>query len=148
MGGGGPITHHDYMTLGQNDDDHPDYVDFYDDFKNNGYFSAERDGIFHYCIFCHYCWAQNPGESFNKDRAGRYRGDDFVVTKKQSKYTFMHELGHTLDLDHSMNKDGTFPYPDDYSTKKDAKKSVMYYRSADATGGYTYDKLWKYIDLT
>lgn len=147
MGGGGSIGYEEYITFGQDDPAHPEYPDFYDDYKNGGQFSNNRDDIFHYVIFCDKCWADSGG-GFNSNRAGRgeINGDDFVVCSSQSPYTFIHELGHNLDLSHSMESDGSFPYAD-YTSENDAKKSVMFYSSAQATNGYTYDELWKYIDL-
>ncbi len=147
MGGGGDLVEYEeHITFGQRDPNNPDIPDFYDEYKNGGYYQNSRENKFHYVIFCDGCWA-NSGTGFNGDRAGRgeINGDDFVVCSSKSKYTFMHELGHNLGLDHSMEKDGTFPYAE-YNTKSEAKKSVMYWRSSEANG-FTYDKLWPYIDL-
>jgi hypothetical protein len=146
MGGGEALDYEKYITF-RDEDPTKSYPNFYIDYKNGGHFESERKDIFHYCIMVDNCWADS-GSGFNGDRAGRGEtgGDDFVVCSSQSKYTFMHELGHNLDLSHSMRKDGSFPYSE-YATKGGAKRSVMYYISAQASRGYTYDRLWKYIDL-
>ena len=146
--GEGGLTEVTRITFGQDDPAHPDYPDFYDDYKNGGHFDSNRKDIFHYVIFCDECWARKGTDPFNSNRAGRGNrpGDDFVVCSSNSDYTFMHELGHNYHLRHSMECDGTFPYTE-YTTRADARKSVMYYRSADATDGYTYDQLWSYLDL-
>jgi hypothetical protein len=111
-------------------------------------FDINRWHVFHYVVFCDKIWF-DWGSGFKDDwrGLGETPGDEFMISTNQEKYTFMHELGHNLNLHHPINKNGSYYYSD-YNTKSEAKKTVMYAPSSSATGGYTYDKLWKYIDLT
>lgn len=145
MGGGQDIGYSEFITFGDTDPDNPTYPDFYTDYKNNGFFSINRLGIFHYAIFCDKSWAMSEG-IFTSNRIGLAEaigGNDFIVCTGYSKNTFMHELGHDLGLMHSMEKAGTFNYPQYYDTKSEAKQTIMYYQSGSSTNDY--DELWQEI---
>ena len=110
MGGGGTITHHDKFT-----------DDVESDCKDN-YFSNERKGIFHYCVFAH----KNKDGSNTKLGSADGPGYFFVIFdansddgNKKQEIEFMHELGHNLighwnpgnrdhnpNADHLKNRDG------------------------------------------
>ena len=54
MGGGGPITHVNPLNYKEEDGD-PNFIDDY--FYNDALFDQDRQHIFHYCVFCHECFA-------------------------------------------------------------------------------------------
>lgn len=80
----------------------------YDELYNNN-FAADRKGLFHYCVFGH----QQPGTA--SAGIARVFGDKLIVTLINGgnlddpewiadvAATFMHELGHNLDLRHGGN---------------------------------------------
>ncbi|MBG0738047.1 hypothetical protein IV500_01170 [Paeniglutamicibacter antarcticus] len=77
----------------------------FDKLKNRvgGFFSSGRTGIFRYCVFCH-----QIGSVGNSGVARSIPGSDLIVslgtfasvTDTNVSGTFMHELGHSLGLQH------------------------------------------------
>jgi len=111
MDGGKPIDYSKKMYF--KEEDGHDYPNFYDDYySKDSYFSKNRHDIFHYCVFCYYCYAKDKDGDWgtNRDGRGSYGGDYFVIcdanmgeflvasSKIDQAQTFMHELGHNLKL--------------------------------------------------
>ncbi len=65
-------------------------------------FAANRNGFFHYAIFCH----RYNSSTNNSSGVAELNGDDFIVSLQTSQSsssiskTMMHELGHNLNLRH------------------------------------------------
>jgi len=101
--GGDELAHH--STIAFNASDGADVL--YSHFYNND-FDANRRGLFHYCVFGH----DQPGVNAGASGIAYYRSDQFMVTMINTKGvsnkkwindvagTFMHELGHNLNLTH------------------------------------------------
>ncbi|HKV06953.1 MAG TPA: hypothetical protein VJ725_02370, partial [Thermoanaerobaculia bacterium] len=99
--GGDALTH--FNTIAFDSTDNPDVL--YSQFYNNN-FPANRQGLFHYCVFGH----QQPGTS--SSGIAFFLSDQLIVTLinggglNDSEWitdvagTFMHELGHNLFLGH------------------------------------------------
>jgi len=100
--------------------------DFYDFKEDSNYFDPDREDIFHYNIIAHYISRKEGGSMAYKDKVSGIAekpGDDFVLAGKviskwvKDKYgaadkknltltlakSFMHELGHNLDLADTYN---------------------------------------------
>lgn len=98
------------------------YTNFYTEKTNH--FDADRLNIYRYCIFA---WDQghSPGSS---GRAEGFIANDFIVsigswgadgTRDEFQLsTFLHEMGHTLDLKHGGS---------DHTNSKDNYNSIMQY---------------------
>lgn len=126
--GGTILPDHTTMDFGANAS--PGYVDFYTYKNNNANFNADKLEIFHYAII----GRARPGGSSGR---GEVFGNDFMVTftnftgpqafatPRNQIGTFMHELGHNLNLCHG----GACVTPIDWNeTFKVNQPSIMNYR--------------------
>jgi len=116
MGGGGQgnIPYSDRATFNTIDATHPDYPDYMDYYNNAYYFSTNRRGIFHYCLFVHDIWYNDDGVWIDTLEGISYPDNDKLMiaednmlpeTEEQAG-TFMHELGHNLGLDPDEDYEG------------------------------------------
>ncbi|MFP4001680.1 MAG: hypothetical protein ACLFU5_07250 [Thermoplasmata archaeon] len=136
MGGGEEIEHEKYLT------ENREYF-LYNDrglYGNGDYgFEAPRHGKFHYCIIGHY---NNDGH----DVLGEALDDEFQVFDERCKKssephlfqfakTFMHELGHNLDLDH----------PEEDPDIPDNAETSMHQGFSDTIKFHTTE--WEKVDL-
>ena len=143
MGGGGPVPHEDVLTweewCGYGTPDYPT-GGLYDQ-----YFTHERKGIFHYCIFCH---DGDHGEV----GAGIPGGDTFIICDAvcfvNKVNAFIHELGHNILGDGSTaapyggHRDGDGHHNYEWWESKDC---AMHWENCNAE---TYcSKCWKDLDL-
>jgi hypothetical protein len=115
--GGGPIKHLKKLT--KND---------WKRWRENWFIDPTRRSVYHHCIF---------GHKGQKKKVGHFSNANFIVyakdrTKDDQTKIFMHELGHTLGLDHSGYR---------YS-----KKSVMYHAPLSGYKDFS-KKEWKKIKL-
>ncbi|HEV2720205.1 MAG TPA: hypothetical protein VG323_09315 [Thermoanaerobaculia bacterium] len=104
--GGEHLAH--FNTIAFSNTDAPDVL--YSQFYNNN-FAANRKGLFHYCVFGH----QQPGTT--SSGVAHFVSDQLIVTLINSgdvndsdwitdvAGTFMHELGHNLNLRHGGDTD-------------------------------------------
>ena len=115
-------------------------VDYFDGFDGGelpelkkDHFADNRNGIFHYCVMANsYSYIPDEGDepsTVPSSGRGDLPGDDFIVTLGQWGYygnddkignTFMHELGHNMNLkhsgsDHSPNNEPNFNSVMNYS---------------------------------
>jgi uncharacterized repeat protein (TIGR01451 family) len=107
----------------------------FDDLKNN-FFDSQREPIFHYAIFGHETNYRQATNDCTSGEASGIPGHDFMVTlggspfgvptftcwgadanglsvgsRKEQAGTLMHELGHTLGLQHGGNESYTQDHP-------------------------------------
>ena len=106
----------------------------------NGYFGIKRWHTFHYSIFVHR--HKEASWSVDIEGEGEEPGDDFIVCDasihsiSNQAQTFMHELGHNLNLRHP---DEDSSIPDDADT---AMQSPLLFGTIDF-----YVDEWKKLDL-
>ena len=94
MGGGGPIPHVDFVHYNTQPGDNNDLWDY-----RNNYFTNNRDGIFHYCLFAH-----QKSDGSTTTGWGAYLSDTFIIYDgapamndwKDQRKAFLHELGHNI----------------------------------------------------
>ncbi|WP_299211220.1 hypothetical protein [uncultured Dokdonia sp.] len=124
-GGGTVLSDHTSMDFGPNPMS-PGYTDFYT-YKNSS-FNTDRLDLFHYGIFgrARPNGSSGRGEVFGNDfmvTFANFTGLQAFATPRNQIGTFIHELGHNLDLCHA----GSCDNPDRNETLKVNQPSSMNY---------------------